>query len=212
MCNNDREGAWAPKDSIMAHASTETSSSPVPPAPPREVLLELVRAAARGAGEQLGGLVNRLVTVLLDLTAAGIDADAAYRRTRAGNLLKSNSYAFIHLASQALERQLEQAAAELAPSGKQDAGLASLSLVPMEVMDTRVAFGALCRPFEIAHAEVLASLCVRFGLLLGRDVLRPGQNPLRPEVFLGAIHGAWCEFEPDSAAHAEKSTWVYPAM
>ena len=201
MCNNDREGAWAPKDSIMAHASTETSSSPVPPAPPREVLLELVRAAARGAGEQLGGLVNRLVTVLLDLTAAGIDADVAYRRTRAGNLLKSNSYAFIHLASQALERQLEQAAAELAPSGKQDADLASLSLVPMEVMDIRVAFGALCRPFEIAHAEVLASLCVRFGLLLGRDVLRPGQNPLRPEVFLGAIHGAWCEFEPDSAAH-----------
>lgn len=185
----------------MAHASTETSSSPVPPAPPRAVLLELVRAAARGAGEQLGGLVNRLVTVLLDLTAAGIDADVAYRRTRAGNLLKSNSYAFIHLASRALERQLEQAAAELAPSGRQDADLASLSLVPMEVMDTRVAFGALCRPFEIAHAEVLASLCVRFGLLLGRDVLRPGQNPLRPEVFLGAIHAAWCEFEPDSAAH-----------
>ena len=185
----------------MAHASTETSSSPVPPAPPREVLLELVRAAGRGAGEQLGGLVNRLVTVLLDLTAAGIDAEVAYRRTRAGNLLKSNSYAFIHLANQALERALEQAAAELAPSSRQEADLASLSLVPMEVMDTRVAFGALCRPFEIAHAEVLASLCVRFGLLLGRDVLRPGQNPLRPEVFLSAIHTAWCEFEPDTSAH-----------
>ena len=185
----------------MAHAFTETSSSPVPPAPPREVLLELVRAAALGAGEQLGGLVNRLAAVLLDLTAAGIDADVAYRRTRAGNLLKSNSYAFIHLASQALERQLEQAAAELAPPARQDADPASLSLVPMEVMDTRVAFGALCRPFEIAHAEVLASLCVRFGLLLGRDVLRPSQNPLRPEVFLGAVHSAWCEFEPDTAAH-----------
>ena len=185
----------------MAHASTETSSSPVPPAPPREVLLELVRAAGRGAGEQLGGLVNRLVTVLLDLTAAGIDAEVAYRRTRAGNLLKSNSYAFIHLANQALERALEQAAAELAPSSRQETDLASLSLVPMEVMDTRVAFGALCRPFEIAHAEVLASLCVRFGLLLGRDVLRPGQNPLRPEVFLSAIHTAWCEFEPDTGAH-----------
>lgn len=185
----------------MAQASSETSSTPEPPAPPREVLLELVRAAARGAGEQLGGLVNRLATVLLDLTAAGINAELAYRRTRAGNLLKSNSYAFIHLASQALERMLEQAAAELAPASRPDTDLASLSLVPMEVMDTRVAFGALCRPFEIAHAEVLASLCVRFGLLLGRDVLRPGQNPLRPEVFLGAIHTAWCEFEPDTGAH-----------
>ncbi|XYJ12468.1 DUF1631 family protein [Telluria sp. B2] len=193
----------------MAHASTVASTdastgipgTPVPPAPPRGVLLELVRAAAQGAGEQLGGLVNRLVTVLLDLTAAGIDAEAAYRRTRAGKLLKSNSYAFIHLASQVLERQLEQAAAELAPSNRQETGQASLSLVPMEVMDTRVAFGALCRPFEIAHAEVLASLCVRLGLLLGRDVLRPGQNPLRPEVFLSAVHTAWCEFEPDPSTH-----------
>lgn len=200
MCNNGRDGRL-PKDFIMAHASTETSSTPALPAPPREVLQALVRAAARGAGEQLGGLVNRLVTVLLDMTVAGADAQLVYRRTRAGNLLKSNAYAFIHLASQALERALEQAAAELAPSHKPDAGLADLSLVPLEVMDTRVAFGALCRPFEIAHSEVLASLCVRLGLLLGRDVLRPNQNPLRPEVFLGAIHEAWCAFEPDTGSH-----------
>lgn len=185
----------------MAQASTETSSTSTPPAPPREVVQELVRAAARAAGEQLGGLVNRLATVLLDLTTAGIDAQEAYRRTRAGNLLKSNAYAFIHLANGALERELEAAAAELAPAHKPQASLDSLGLVPMEEMDTRVAFGALCRPFEIAHSEVLASLCVRLGLLLGREVLRPNQNPLRPEVFLRAIHGAWCEFEPDTSAH-----------
>ena len=185
----------------MAQASTETSSTSAPPAPPRVVVRELVRAATRAAGEQLGGLVNRLSTVLLDLTTAGIDAQDAYRRTRAGNLLKSNAYAFIHLANGALERELEAAAAELAPAPKPQASLASLSLVPMEEMDTRVAFGALCRPFEIAHSEVLASLCVRLGLLLGREVLRPNQNPLRPEVFLRAIHGAWCEFEPDTGAH-----------
>lgn len=201
MCNNGRDGACLPKDFTMAHASIETSSTPALPAPPREVLQALVRTAARGAGEQLGGLVNRLVAVLLDMTTAGVDAQLVYRRTRAGNLLKSNAYAFIHLAGQALERALDQAAAELAPSSRPDAGLANLSLVPLEVMDTRVAFGALCRPFEIAHSEVLASLCVRLGLLLGRDVLRPNQNPLRPEVFLGAIHEAWCEFEPDTGSH-----------
>ncbi len=201
MCNNGRDGARLPKDFTMAHACTETSSTRLLPAPPREVLLDLVRAAASAAGEQLGGMVNRLVTVLLDMTTAGNDAQLVYRRTRAGNLLKSNSYAFIHLAGQALERALEQAAAELAPARTPAAGLDNLSLVPLEVMDTRVAFGALCRPFEIAHSEVLASLCVRLGLLLGREVLRPNQNPLRPEVFLTAVHEAWCEFEPDTGSH-----------
>lgn len=201
ICNNGRDGVATPKDFTMAQASTGTSGTSPAPAPPREVLQGLVHAAARAAGEQLGGLVNRLATVLLDLTTAGIDAQEAYRRTRAGNLLKSNAYAFIHLAHGALARALEAAAAELAPARKPDASLASLSLVPMEEMESRVAFGALCRPFEIAHSEVLASLCVRLGLLLGREVLRPNQNPLRPEVFLRAVHGAWCEFEPDSGAH-----------
>ncbi|WP_305821434.1 DUF1631 family protein [Massilia brevitalea] len=185
----------------MAQATTETSSKIQPATPAREVVAELARNAARGAGEQLGGMVARLVSVLLDLTTAGDDAQSAYRRTRAGNLLKTNSYAFIHLAGEALARHLDAAAEELAPASKPDADLDSLSLVPIEVMDSKVAFGALCRPFEIAHSEVLASICVRLGLLLGRDVLRPAQNPLRPDLFLTAVHEAWCAFEPDAASH-----------
>lgn len=185
----------------MAQATTETSSKAQPATPAREVVAELARNAARGAGEQLGGMVTRLVSVLLDLTTAGDDAQSAYRRTRAGNLLKTNSYAFIHLAGEALARHLAAAADELAPASKPDADLDSLSLVPIEVMDSKVAFGALCRPFEIAHSEALASICVRLGLLLGREVLRPAQNPLRPDVFLTAIHEAWCAFEPDAGSH-----------
>ena len=201
MCNNGRSGAPTPKEFTMAQANTETSSKAQPATPAREVVAELAHNAARGAGEQLGGMVTRLVSVLLDLTTAGDDAQSAYRRTRAGNLLKTNSYAFIHLAGEALARHLAAAAEELAPASKPDADLDSLSLVPIEVMDSKVAFGALCRPFEIAHSEVLASLCVRLGLLLGRDVLRPAQNPLRPDVFLTAIHEAWCAFEPDTGSH-----------
>ena len=201
MCNNGRSGAPTPKEFTMAQANTETSSKAQPATPAREVVAELARNAARGAGEQLGGMLTRLVSVLLDLTTAGDDAQSAYRRTRAGNLLKTNSYAFIHLAGEALARHLAAAAEELAPASKPDADLDSLSLVPIEVMDSKVAFGALCRPFEIAHSEVLASLCVRLGLLLGRDVLRPAQNPLRPDVFLTAIHEAWCAFEPDTGSH-----------
>lgn len=185
----------------MAHAQHQTRDTFAAPAPPREVLAELVRTATASANEQLGAMANRLAAAMLDMTSAGPDPGLAYLRIKAGNLLKSNAYAFIHLAGQAIERALAASVDELLPASSARAELASLSLVPLEVMDNRVAFGALCRPFEIAHAEVLASLCVRLGLLLGRDLLRPGQNPFRPEVFLGAIHEAWREFEPDAQAH-----------
>lgn len=187
----------------MAHPSltADPETPPVAPTPPREVLTGLVRTATAAAGEQLTAMTNRFVASMLDMTTAGLDAAAAYRRTKAGNLLKNNSYAFVHLAGEAIERALRAELDALYPRKGASADLASLSLVPMEVMDSQVAFGTLCRPFEIAHSEVLASLCVRIGLLLGRDVLRPGQNPFRPEVFLSAVHDAWRAFEPDTESH-----------
>jgi hypothetical protein len=184
----------------MAHAANDVSRSR-PPALPREVLAELVRDAAACANEQLTAMVNRLAAALGDMTTAGLEPQAAYRRARAGTLLKNNAYAFVHLAGEAIERALREAVDELVPGARTRADAVSLSLVPLEVMDDKVAFGALCRPFEIAHSEVLASLCVRIGLLLGRGLLRPSQNPFRPEVFLGAIHDAWRAFTPDAQDH-----------
>ena len=184
----------------MAHPANDLAS-PKAPALPREVLAELVRDASAGANEQLGAMVNRLVAAMGDMTTAGLEPQAAYRRAKAGLLLKNNSYAFVHLAGEAVERALREAIDELVPGARSRAGTVSLSLVPMEVMDSQVAFGTLSRPFEIAHSELLASLCVRLGLLLGRDPLRPGQNPFRPEVFLAAIHDAWRAFTPEQDDH-----------
>ncbi len=184
----------------MAHAAN-APASPKPPALPREVLAELVRDACAGANEQLTGMVNRLAAAMGDMTTAGLAPQAAYRRAKAGNLLKSNTYAFVHLAGEAIERALREAVDELVPGAKTRADAISLSLVPLEVMDNRVAFGTLCRPFDIMHSEVLASLCVRIGLLLGRELLRPGQNPFRPDVFLNAIHDAWRAFTPEADEH-----------
>lgn len=192
-----------PLTHAMAHAAPQTPAptSASRPAPPRAVLAELVRTATLAAGEQLAPMVNRLAAAMLDMTSAGPDPKAAYLRARAGNLLKGNAYAFIHLAGEAIERGLRAGVEELLPTKAGAADLGSLSLVPMEVMDNKVAFGALCRPFDIAHSEVLASLCVRLGLLLGRGLLRPTQNPFRPEVLLAAIHEAWRAFEPEPDAH-----------
>ena len=173
------------------------------PVSPQHVLLEsLVDTVSKYASEHFMGVATRLVAGLLDITDPGVDARAAYQRVKSGNLLKNNSYAYFHLVVTALEQAVRKEIELLAPARKQPgAPTEALSLVPYEEMDSKVAFGALSRPFEIAYSDALATLNVRLGFLLERDILRIGQNPFRPEVFLTAINQAWCEFEPDVDAH-----------
>jgi hypothetical protein len=164
---------------------------------------ELVAIAARRAADGLADMVKRMTAVLLDMTSAGNDPQAVGRRIRSGNLLQDNAYAFVHLASTAIELALRKEVALLAPASRAAApGPLTLSLVPMEEMDSQLAFAAISRPFDIQQSERLASIGVRLGLLLGRELVRASHNPFRPEVFLRALREAWCEFEPDEAAHA----------
>jgi hypothetical protein len=166
-------------------------------------LEELVVIATGRVADGLDEMVRRMTAVLLDMTSAGNDAQAAARRIRSGNLLRDNAYAFVHLASTGIELALRKEIALLAPTIKAAAPAPlALSLVPMEEMDTQLAFAAISRPFDIQQSERLASLGVRLGVLLGRDLVRASHNPFRPEVFLRALQEAWCEFEPDEAAHA----------
>jgi hypothetical protein len=195
--------------------------SPVPAAasrtgvPSQHALLEsLVGIATKHANEHMMEMINRLVGGLLDVSAPGLDARAVYQRVKSGNLLKNNGYAFLHLVSTALEAALRKEMALLAPAPKplRSGPAEALTLVPLEEMDRSVAFGAIGRPFEILHSEQLATLNVRLGLLLDRDILRIGQNPFRPEVFLMAISAAWCEFEPDPEGHALLDGLLRPAI
>ncbi|MCD2519471.1 DUF1631 domain-containing protein [Massilia sp. G4R7] len=164
---------------------------------------ELVAVAATHATEALPDVVQRMSALLLDMTAAGTDTGLAVRRIRSGNLLKDNSYAYVHLASTGIELALRKEAALLLPANNKQVKQAplTLSLVPMEEMDDQVAFSGISRPFDIACSEPLAGLGVRLGLLLGRDLVRASHNPFRPEVFLRALQDAWREFEPDTGSH-----------
>jgi hypothetical protein len=183
--------------SVQTPAASSTASSPA------ATMADLVALFEKHAGEQLTGTVSRMVAAMLDVTGPASSPDEVRQRIKSGNLLKNNAYAYVHLASSALGRGLRNAVAELTPAAPVKAvGAATLSLVPMEEMDNKVAFGAITRPFDIAHSEALATLGVRLGLLLGRDLLRAEQNPFRPEVILVAVHEAWREFEPEPAAHA----------
>jgi hypothetical protein len=162
----------------------------------------LVASAAAQLQAQLTPMIARFSAALADVGQPGLDTREVYRRVRSSKLLKDNSYAFFHLASTGIELALRQELETLHPrDGAGKTAPASLGLVPLEVMDSKVAFGAITRPFDIQHSEQLATLSVRLGLLLGKGVLRADANPFRPEVFLKALEEAWREFEPEAESH-----------
>jgi hypothetical protein len=162
----------------------------------------LAGIAADFSREQLGDMAGRMAAALADVSGPGMESREVYSRVKSGKLLKENSYAYVHLATTAIDAALRRELDQLRPVSPQAMPASSLSLVPLEEMDDKVAFDALARPFDIAHSEALATLGVRLGLLLGRGVLRADSNPFRPAVFLKAMEAAWREFEPDTEAHA----------
>lgn len=173
---------------------------------PQATLDALAHSAAEHVGKELAAMATRLAAALADVDGGGsdgiaLDTRAVYLRVKSARLLKENAYAFCHLATGAVEDALGAELARLRPQGAASAIPDTLSLVPLEEIDDRLAIAALARPFDLVHAEVLATLAVRLGMLLGRGMLRPDANPFRPAVFLQAIDTAWRAFEPDALAH-----------
>ena len=196
----------------MATGHVHKSAVPQAVAAQQATLDTLVGIATKLAGEQLTPMIGRLSAALGDISQEDMDPLVVHRRVKSGKLLKDNAYAYFHLVSTGLEKGLREAVGRLGPGAAQRAAPATLSLVPMEEMDNQLAFSALMRPFDIEHADALATLCVRLGLMLGRGVLRADSNPFRPEVFLKALDAAWREFEPNPEAHDLLQTLLRPEL
>ncbi|NHZ35746.1 DUF1631 family protein [Massilia rubra] len=197
----------------MAPPSPSTAARKTGPS--RHELLEtLLGSVTKHVNDQLMAVATRLVAALLDVTDPALDARTVFLRVKSGNLLKNNTYAFFHVAASGIVRSMRAEIELLAPSPKKT--LASLpttlELVPYEEMDSRVAFDAISRPFEMQYATQIATLNVRLGFLLERDVLRISQNPFRPEMFLSALQQAWREFEPDIEAHGLILPMLRPSL
>src|SRR5688572_2681846 len=181
----------------MTPASSSIPSAKKATMSQHALLESLVAIATKHFNDQIIGLTQRLVGALLDVDDLS-DARRVYIRIKSGNLLKENSYAFIHLATTEMESALRRELEILVPSLKKaSAGITELSLVPYEVMDNKMVFDAFARPFEFKYAAAIATLNVRMGVMLEREILRTSQNPFRPDVLLTVLHKAWCEFEPD---------------
>jgi hypothetical protein len=194
-------------------ATSTTSATPKQPVSLRHGLLEeLIGIAVKHAGDQYLDLANKLAGALIDATDG--DTRLIQQRLRAGNQLRNRNFAFLHLATSTLEKALRREIAELAPTPKKvprDGGL-SLSLVPFEEMDNKVALSGVSKPFESLYADQLQTLNVRLGFLLERDILRTGQNPFRPEVFLVALQQAWAEFDPEEESVVLLQPLLKPGM
>ncbi|RNF28077.1 hypothetical protein NM04_25095 [Massilia aurea] len=201
----------------MVTPSAQTSAARKAASAQQAALAELVDIACSHAESGLADMARRMVSALLDLTAAGLDPATVMRRVKSGNLLKDNGYAFTHLATSEIDAALRREVARLLPHvadapAAAPATAAELSLVPLEQIDQQMALGAVSRPFDLQHSEGLATLGVRLGLLLGRDLVRAAHNPFRPDVFLAAVDAAWRQFEPDPEAHGLVAPLLRPGL
>ncbi len=200
---------------MVLHPTTATE--PRKTVSPRHALLEnLIAIVGQHLNDQILGLAGRLSAGLLDVSDMAIDAKEVHQRFKAGNLLKKNSHAFLQMTATAIDRAVRKEIAQLAPQPQQRPGggdgSGPMSLVPYEEMDSRVTFGLVGKPFDLQYAEPLATLNVRLAYLLDRDILRMGQNPFRPEVFLIAVQKAWCEFEADADSNNLLLPLLTPAL
>lgn len=163
------------------------------------VLEELIALARQQVEGQLAGLVLRLTQCLLDGSA--VVPEAVQARLRAGNDLRQRQYAFLSVASSALEQLVRREMAALAPlRPARTVAAQALSLVSLDEMDQQLALANLARSYDLRHAAVLQSLNGGLARLFQRDTLRLAQNPLRPEVFLAAMRQAWDDFAGDDSA------------
>ncbi|WP_296948870.1 DUF1631 family protein [uncultured Massilia sp.] len=194
-----------------SHVQTPAAHQAAPS--PRAALDALAVIAIDHVRRELGRTAARLGAALADVDGdgAGLDTRTIYQRIKSARLLKEQGYAFFHLAAEGIAQALRAELDRLDPHAARPVP-AALGLVPLEEIDDRLALAALARPFDIAHAEALAVLSVRLGLLLGRGVLRADANPFRPAVFLAALDAAWRAFEPDELAHDLARPLLGPAV
>ena len=169
-----------------------------------EILQELVNLASTNANAQLDGLTTRLADALQRGASQLPDPAQAQLAVDAANLLKKNRYPFYYVASERLWATLQyEVQLVTQPSLSNDNSRGTLKPLPPDVeIDRKLHFIQVSRALESEHTERLTLLGQRLAALLGRDELALAHNPFHPHVFLCALHDAWCEFHPDSEAHA----------
>ena len=124
---------------------------PEPPKPslpknavtPRHALLEnLIRIAIKHVSEQFHDFSISLAGALVDSENMNGDVKDVQARIRAGNLLRSNHFAYMNLVSKELERSIREDLADLAPGRKAAPRVLEDALSHRALKDRRPCFRA----------------------------------------------------------------------
>lgn len=163
---------------------------------------ELVDSVSSAVNAHFDAFTTRLAEALLRATTHSKDPVEAKRCTDAAALLKRNRYPFYYQACERLVTILqEEIQAAEHPSRPRDGSSARRKLSPDMEMDRKLTMVKVSRAIEEEHSERLSALNLRLGYLYGEGELDMARNPFRPQVFLDAIHEAWCGFHPDPQSH-----------
>ncbi len=167
----------------------------------------LVQQACQLCAPQIEPFAGRLSHALFGQSEDASDSKLANTCFHGAQLLKNSSYTYYYLCTAALEKILKSEVKEFTqsekkiPSIKSDQNEVEMSLVSYEEMELKLSYSRASRSLELAHAEPLAALNMRFASMLGIEGVGVAQNPFRPEVFLRALNSAWCDFNPDANSH-----------
>lgn len=104
-----------------------------------------------------------------------------------------------------LKKRLMAAAAEtgaVAPTEARRSSFADLSLVDDDKVAEDLESSRLLQVLMPAVEAPLSDLDALMSSLLGEDVIRPEMNPLRPEIFAGALREMLAKTEPDAEIRA----------
>ncbi|TFV92543.1 DUF1631 family protein, partial [Oxalobacteraceae bacterium OM1] len=188
---------------MSPHPSTASSPAPVSAERRNEILRELADIAAGVVNKQLDGFATRLADALQRVAQLCVDPEQGRGHATAAALLKKNRYPFCYVATERLAAILhDEITAADDPSFKIALPAGELKRLEPDVeMDKKLCLVKAARAIERDHSARYADLTARLASVLGRDELPMAQNPFRPQVFLGVVHDAWCEFQPQSALH-----------
>lgn len=168
-----------------------------------EVLLELAETASGTANSRFDAFATRLADALLRVSQFCMVPEQGKLHASAATLLRKNRYSFCYALNERLAAILHDEIRMVEDAGfkaERPAG----ALWPMDPdieVDKKLCLVKAARAVEQQQTERLTALLGRMATLLGRDRIESKDNPFRAQVFLGAVHDAWCEFHPDRQAH-----------
>jgi hypothetical protein len=178
------------------------------------ILQNMVPLATNLVASQLEAFSTRLADALYKLSDQAVRPDEAKLSFEAHQLVKRNSTAFYRLVAGQINAALskEVSVFNTRKRVKTDNPFLDTTAQTYEEMESKILLRNASQSLEVLNAESLVMLNSLIGRILNRMPIDISQNPFRPEIFIGAVHKAWMELDPNPASHLLVLRLLQPAI